>query len=193
MKRTVEGHEFVITYNGELYNTDEIRDRLITHGYKFSTTSDTEVLLYSYIQYGRECVNMLNGIYAFAIWDSMRQEVFMCRDRFGVKPLFYSEIDNSLVFASEIKALFEYPGIVPKLNKTGLCELFAMSPARTQGEGVFYNVRELRPARYMVINRYGKKITKYWSLKSGEHTDSYEDTIDRVRELVTDSIRRQLV
>ncbi len=193
MKRTVSGHEFVITYNGELYNTDDIRDGLKMCGYKFTTKSDTEVLLCAYIHYGRECVNMLNGIYSFAIWDSMRQEVFMCRDRFGVKPLFYTETGNTLVFASEIKALFKYPGVIPKLDKTGLCELFAMSPARTQGEGVFYNIRELRPARYMVINKYGKRTVKYWSLNSHEHTDSYADTVDKVRSLVTDSIERQLV
>ncbi len=193
MKRTVEGYEFVITYNGELYNTDEIRDVLRGYGYSFTTTSDTEVLLYAYIQFGKKCVDMLNGIYAFAIWDSMRQEVFICRDRFGVKPLFYTQTDNTIVFASEIKALFEYPNIVPKLDKTGLCELFAMSPARTQGEGVFYKVKELPLSCYMVINRKGVNITKYWSLESKEHTDSYDDTIDNVRFLVTDAIKRQLV
>ena len=91
MKRTVQGYEFVITYNGEIYNTDDIRNELIKCGYHFSTTSDTEVLLYSYIQYGRKCVEKLNGIFAFAIWDSMRQEIFICRDRFGVKPLFFTE------------------------------------------------------------------------------------------------------
>ena len=193
MKRTVCGHEFAITYNGELYNTRELRDILEDCGYSFSTTSDTEVLLYSYIHFGRKCVEMLNGIYAFAIWDSMRQEVFICRDRFGVKPLFYAEQGGKFVFASEIKSLFEYPGIEPKLDKTGLCELFAMSPARTQGEGVFYGIKELRPARYMVVNRYGAKTVKYWELKSHAHCQDYEDTIRTVRRLVVDAIRRQLV
>ena len=193
MKRTVCGHEFAITYNGELYNTQELRDILEDCGYTFSTTSDTEVLLYSYIHFGRKCVEMLNGIYAFAIWDSMRQEVFICRDRFGVKPLFYSWQDGKIIFASEIKSLFEYPGIEPKLDKTGLCELFAMSPARTQGEGVFCGIKELRPARYMVINRGGIKTVKYWELKSHAHCECYEDTIRSVRRLVVDAIRRQLV
>ena len=193
MKRTVCGHEFAITYNGELYNTQELRDILEDCGYTFSTTSDTEVLLYSYIHFGRKCVEMLNGIYAFAIWDSMRQEVFICRDRFGVKPLFYSWQDGKIIFASELKSLFEYPGIEPMLDKTGLCELFAMSPARTQGEGVFYGIKELRPARYMVINRGGIKTVKYWELKSHAHGECYEDTIRSVRRLVVDAIRRQLV
>ena len=193
MKRTVAGHEFVITYNGELYNTADLRNELISYGYEFTTTSDTEVLLYAYIHYGEQCAQMLNGIYAFAVWDSMRQRVFACRDRFGVKPFFYTVKDDVMVFASELKALFRYPGIEPELNKTGLCELFALSPARTQGVGVFNGVQELRPARYMIIERGGMRIKKYWSLKSHEHTDNYEDTIDNVRSLVYDTVKRQLI
>lgn len=193
MKRTVEGHEFAIAYNGELYNTEDIRNELKSYGYVFSTSSDTEVPLYSYIHYGKKCAEKLNGIFAFVIWDSMRQRVFLCRDRFGVKPLFYTRINDDIVFASELKSLFEYPGITPKLDKTGLCELFAMSPARTQGIGVFKDVKELRPGCYMTINRREIKLERYWSLKSHEHTDSYENTIDRVRELVTDSVKRQLI
>lgn len=193
MKRTVEGHEFVITYNGELYNTDELRSNLISYGYEFTTTSDTEVLLYAYIHYGEKCAEMLNGIYAFVIWDSMRQHVFACRDRFGVKPFFYTQKGDTIVFASELKSLFTYPEITPTLDKTGLCELFALSPARTQGVGVFKDVNELRPARYMIINRHKTVVKQYWSLKSGEHPDNYLDTIDHVRSLVCDTVRRQLV
>lgn len=193
MKRTVEGHEFVITYNGELYNTNDIRNDLKSHGYEFTTASDTEVLLYAYIHYGEKCAEMLNGIYAFVIWDSMRQRIFACRDRFGVKPFFYTQKNDVTVFASELKSLFEYPDVSAVLDKPGLCELFALSPARTQGVGVFKDVRELRPARYMIINRHGMTIKKYWSLVSGEHKDSYEETIEKVRSLVYDSVKRQLI
>ncbi len=193
MKRTVTGHEFVITYNGELYNTDELRNDLRSYGYEFTTSSDTEVLLYAYIHYGEKCSEMLNGIYAFVIWDSMRQRIFACRDRFGVKPFFYTQKDDTTVFASELKSLFEYPAITPMLDRTGLCELFALSPARTQGHGVFKDVKELRPARYMIIDRRGIKIKQYWSLQSHEHTDSYENTIDHVRQLVYTAVKRQLI
>ncbi len=193
MKRTVDGYEFVITYNGELYNTDELRDELNGYGYEFATSSDTEVLLYLYIHYGEKCAEKLNGIYAFAIWDAMRQRVFVCRDRFGVKPLFYTDFGGTIVFASEIKGLFKYPGIEPKLDKTGLCELLALSPARTQGVGVFKNILELRPAHYMIINRSGCSISRYWSLSSHEHSDGYDDTIRKVRALVYDAVKRQLV
>lgn len=193
MKRTVCGHEFVITYNGELYNTAELREKLQHWGYEFSTTSDTEVLLYTYIHYGEKCAELLNGIYAFAIWDSMRQRVFLCRDRFGVKPLFYALTDDTIVFGSEIKTLFAYPGIKPQLDRAGLCELFGMSPARTQGCGVYRGILELRPGRYMLINRKETKVKRYWALDSHEHEDDYETTIQKVRELVYDSVKRQLV
>ncbi len=193
MKKTVAGYEFVITYNGELYNTNELKKELIKSGYVFTTNSDTEVLLYTYIHYGVDCCKKLNGIYAFCIWDSMRQQIFICRDRFGVKPLFYANFENNMIFASEIKALFCYPNFKPKLDKNGLCEIFALSPAKTQGVGVFKGIEELRPAHYMLINRSGMFTKRYWQFESKEHKDNYEETIQNVRTLVYDSIKRQLV
>lgn len=193
MLRSVGGYEFAITYNGELYNTWDIKRELLNYGYQFTTSSDTEVVLYAYIHYGEKCVEKLNGIYAFCIWDAMRQRVFLCRDRFGVKPLFYAIQDDTLIFGSELKSLFEYPTITPAVDLVGLREIFAMSPARTQGQGVFKGIDELRPAHYLIFSRSGVKINRYWQLHSHEHTDSYEDTIEKVRELVVDSVTRQLV
>lgn len=193
MKRVCEGYEFTIVYNGELYNTHELRDDLESFGYKFETTSDTEVLLYAYIHYGTGCLKKLNGIFAFAIYDSMRREVILARDRFGVKPLFYSRVGSTLVFASEIKALFKYDGIEPQLDVDGLREIFGMSPARTEGCGVYKGIKEVRPAHFIKISRNGVCEKPYWELKSGEHKESYEDTIAHARWLVTDSIKRQLV
>ncbi len=194
MKRTVQGYDFIITYNGELYNSEELRTKLKGFGYELSTRSDTEIVLYTYIHYGKSCVDYLNGIFAFAVYDIMRQRVFLCRDRFGVKPLFYTcTEDNTVVFASEIKALFEYPDVTPRLDSVGLCELFAISPARTQGLGVFKDIYELCPGELMTVGRLGILKKKYYSLNSMPHTDSYEDTISNVRELVYDSVKRQLV
>lgn len=193
MQRTVDGYEFVITYNGELYNTEDIKRRLADFGYTFSTSSDTEVLLYAYIHYGEKCAELLNGIYSFCIWDSMRQRLFACRDRFGVKPFFYTILGDTVLFSSEIKGLFRHPSFNAAVDKVGLQELFAISPARTQGVGVFKDVLELRPAHSMIIDRSGIKIFPYWSLESHAHTDSYEDTVEKVRTLVTDSIKRQLI
>ena len=193
MKKTMQGYDFITAYNGELYNTKELRKNLEDFGYEFETDSDTEVLLYSYIHYGADCVKHFNGIFAFAIYDAMRQCVILYRDRFGVKPLFYSVADDTIVFASEIKALFEYPGIEPRIDREGLCELFAMSPARTAGFGVFKGIREVKPGHLLYISRSGICDKKYWELKSGEHIDSYEETIERVRDITTDAIKRQLV
>ena len=193
MKRVSQGYEFIIAYNGELYNTPELRRELEGFGYEFTTTSDTEVLLYSYIHYGTDCIKRLNGIFAFAIYDSMRRCVILARDRFGVKPLFYYQLGDTLVFASEIKALFEYPEISAQLDSDGLCELLAMSPARTEGNGVFKGVKEVLPAHFMRISNGNIMQKPYWELKSQEHTDSYEQTIENVRYLLCDAIKRQLV
>ena len=193
MKRKIGEYEFVITYNGELYNTPELRKDLINKGYEFTSLSDTEVLLYTYIHYGEECVSKLNGIYAFCIWDPMRQKIFICRDRFGVKPFFYAQCGDAIVFGSEIKALLRYPNLKAEIDADGLCEIFAMSPARTQGSGVFKGIKELAPAHTMTVSRGGIRIKRYWQLESHEHTDSYSDTVERVHELVYDAIKRQLV
>lgn len=193
MKRTVAGYEFVIVYNGELYNTAELRRELERYGYIFTTNSDTETLLYAYIHYGAECARRLNGIYAFCVWDSMRRRVYLCRDRFGVKPLFYSLQNDTLIFGSEIKAILAYPGMEARVSKTGLSEIFAICPARTQGVGVFEGIDELRPGRYLIMNSSGVQIRQYWQLESHVHEDSYEDTVAQVRELVCDSVKRQFI
>ena len=122
---------YVIVYNGQIYNTKELKEVLIEHNFEITTHSDTEILLKSYIYYGKDVVNHLNGIFAFAIFDNSKSEIFLARDHFGVKPLFYTFYNNTLIFASEIKALFEYPDIEKVLDKQGISELFGIGPAHT--------------------------------------------------------------
>ena len=122
---------FIISYNGQIYNTNELRKTLEENDFTFDTHSDTEVLLKSYIFYGNDVVKHLNGIFSFAIWNSSKEELFVARDHFGVKPFFYTIKDNSFVFASEIKALFEYPGVEKVLDSQGISELFGIGPAHT--------------------------------------------------------------
>lgn len=193
MIREFSENKYVITYNGELYNTDDLRKELILKGHYFQSTSDTEVLLLSYVEWGKSCIEHLNGIFAFGIWDDKEQSLFLGRDRFGVKPLFYTQKNNSLIFASELKALLTHPYIKAEVNHEGLAEVFALGPARTPGHGVFKDVKEVRPAHNIVFNRYGLHVSRYWSLKSHPHTDNLETTITKVRDLVKDSIERQLV
>ena len=109
MKCLFQENEYTIVYNGQLYNTEDLRKELQDEGFTFSGHSDTEVLLKSYICWGNEIVNKLNGIYGFAIWNDRKQELFFARDHFGVKPFFYTLKDNSFIFASEIKSLLEFP------------------------------------------------------------------------------------
>ena len=120
------GNTYVITYNGQIYNCNELRKELKNYGFEFESHSDTEVLLKSYVHWGYKVVNKLNGIFAFAIWDENKKELFLARDHFGVKPLFYTILNDTLIFASEIKALFKYPGITPKIDSKGICELFGL-------------------------------------------------------------------
>lgn len=122
---------YSIVYNGQLYNTKELKDELKDNGFTFETHSDTEVLLKSFVFWKYDVVNHLNGIFSFAIWSSKEKELFFARDHFGVKPFYYSVLNDTFVFASEVKALFEFPGITPKIDKEGISELFGLGPAHT--------------------------------------------------------------
>ena len=187
------GHKFVITYNGELYNTPQLRKELETVGHVFKTHSDTEVLLASYIEWREECVNRFNGIFAFSIWDEYDQSLFLARDRFGVKPLFYTQKGKRFLFGSEIKALLAHPEVKPIVNLEGIAEILYLGPARTPGYGVFKDIFELKPAHFLIYNGKGTNIYKYWHFKSAPHRDDLHSTIENVRELFKDSVERQLV
>ena len=154
--------EYVIVYNGQIYNTKELRKTLEENGFTFHSHSDTEVLLKSYIHFGNEVVNHLNGIFAFAIWNEHKKELFLARDHFGVKPLFYTIQNETLIFASEIKAIFEYPNIEKILDNQGICELFGIGPAHTAGTTVFKNIYEIKPAHFAIFNSSGIHIERYW-------------------------------
>jgi len=185
--------DYVIVYNGEIYNIDEIKPELAAAGYAFETSTDTEVILCAYMRWGMECVHRLNGIFAFAIWDGALGELFLCRDRAGVKPLFYSVKGGALAFGSEIKALFEYPLIKPRLDADSFREIFAIGPARTPGRGVFKGVNEVKPGHYLTFSAKGARETRYWELESRPHTDSLETTVETVRFLTRDAVIRQMV
>ncbi len=191
--RTREGREFAIVYNGEIYNAGELTEDLRKAGYEFETTTDTEVILYAYMHYGADCVKLFNGIFAFAIWDSEKQQLFLCRDRVGVKPLFYAIKDNTLVFGSEIKALFCHPLIHPEADLESFREIFGIGPARTGGCGVFKGIHEIQSGCCALFDRNGMREYRYWDLVSRPHTDSYEKTVETTSFLVRDAITRQMI
>ena len=186
-------NEYSIVYNGQIYNCVELRNLLIENGFTFNTTSDTEVLLKAFIFYGYDVVKHLNGIFAFAIWNKEKEELFLARDHFGIKPLFYTLLNDNFVFASEIKALFEFPDVEKVIDKNGLCELFGIGPAHTAGTTVFKNIFELSPAHFAIFNKYGLHTHRYWKLKSAPHTHSFFETCDNIKFLLEDSIKKQLV
>ncbi len=193
MTRTIQEQSFTIVYNGELYNTNEIRDNLQSKGYSFRSYSDTETLLASYMEWGSKCVDYLNGIFAFAIWDQFKRQVFLARDRMGVKPLFYSLKGDSFLFGSEIKALLAHPEVEPVVDQTGLLEIFGLGPARSPGNGIFSGINEIRPGYCLTFDYSGLKIWQYWKLENKPHTENLETTVEHVRSLFTDSVKRQLV
>ena len=185
--------EYIIVYNGQIYNTKELRKTLTENGFAFYSHSDTEVLLKSYIHYGKDVVNHLNGIFAFAIWNTKTEELFIARDHFGVKPLFYTEFDGGLIFASELKAIFKYPNFEKIIDSQGISELFGIGPSHTPGFTVYKNIYEIKPAHFAVYNKSGLHIEQYWKLKSKRHLEDFEETSHHLEELLKDSISRQLV
>ena len=183
-----------IVYNGELYNTKELRQELEEKGWKFQTSCDTEVILLGFMEYGPQIAVRLNGIFAFAILEEQEEMIYLFRDPMGVKPLFYMKKDHEFIFASELKAILEHPAVNPELDREGLNEIFGIGPARTPGVGVLRGMREVCPGEYVTYGRKRALQRKlYWKLESYPHTDSYERTIETVSELVQDSIRRQMV
>lgn len=183
---------FTIVYNGELYNTDEIRKELESD-FDFETHSDTEVVLKSFIKWGEKCLDRFNGIFAFAVYDEKKHQLFLARDRIGVKPLFYYENNNKLIFSSEIPALLEHPDIPHEIDSQGVSELILIAPGRTASCGVIKGIKEVKAGCCGFYNQDGLRLHEYWRLKAYELHETFEQTAEHVRELVLDSIQRQLV
>ena len=193
MTKKVYNNEYTLVYNGELYNTEDLRKELINLGYSFDSYSDTEVLLTSYICWGIDCISKFNGIFAFAIYDKKEKRVLIARDPMGVKPLFYSFINNNFIFGSEIKAILAHPSVDPIIDEDGLTELFSVGPALTPGTAVYKDIKEIKPGHYGIINKDGIKINQYWQIKAIENKETIDQTIEHTRDLLTDAIKRQLV
>ena len=185
--------KYTICYNGEIYNTDEIRRKLKNIGYTFDTHCDTEVILKAFHKWKEKSFEMLNGIFAYAIWDNEDKELYLCRDRIGVKPLYYSQLKGMFAFASRIKSLLLIPEIKPQVDENGLNEIFMLGPAKTIGSAVFKDIKELPPACWLKFKDGRTAIHEYWSLEAKEHTENLEETICHTHFLVSDAIKRQLV
>lgn len=193
MELCCAGECYTIVYNGELYNTQEVKNELIQLGHSFRGHSDTEVVLHAYAQWKDKALEKFNGIFGFGVWEKYRKRLFLARDRIGVKPLFYSLQAKGIVFASEIKTILASGIVKPYLDREGAAQLLLMGPGRIPGSGVFRDIRELEPGwcGYFQDERWTKR--QYWKLEDREHRENFEETAEQVRFLVTDAIKRQMV
>ncbi|MGH3131465.1 MAG: asparagine synthase (glutamine-hydrolyzing), partial [Gaiellaceae bacterium] len=190
-----EDGRFWVMQNGEIYNWIELRDELETLGHRFETTCDTEVLAHAYEEWGAGCLERLNGDFAFAVWDREEEELFLARDRFGVRPLFLAEFGGDFCFASEAKALLRHPGARRELDAAGLVESFT-TWSNLPERSAFAGIEELAPAHYLVVGPNGRREQRrWWDIRfdeSGSSRGSDQDAIDEVRELLSDATRIRL-
>lgn len=185
--------KYVIVYNGEIYNTDEVRNELEGFGYRFDTHCDTEVVLKAYDKWENESVKKLNGIFAYAIYDKKENSLFACRDRIGVKPFFYNKTKNTFSFASKIDTLLCQPYVKSAVDEEGLYEIFMLGPAKTIGKAIFKDICELPPAFCLTYKNGEIKTYPYWKLEAKEFDENEETAAEHTYLLVKDSIERQLV
>ena len=183
----------IIIYNGELYNTPELRTELMSRGHEFVGHSDTEVLLHAYLEWKTDAFSRLNGIFAFAIWEKRERRLTLCRDRLGVKPLFFAPIRNGLTFGSTIDTVLCHPEIEPALDEDGLRTLLLLGPARPPESGVFRQISSLVPGHFAVLTPEAFTDHTYWRLEAHEHEDDLPTTIERTHTLICNAARRQLV
>lgn len=193
MRLSWAGEHYIIAYNGELYNTEEVRKSLQALGHIFQNRSDTEVVLHAYAQWGKKALERLNGIFAFAIWMESEKRLFLARDRMGVKPLFYKLHEDGLIFSSELKTILCYPTVHAELDMEGAAQVVLLGPGRIPGSGIFKNICELEPGCCAEYMDHKLTVYNYWKLTDREHRESFEETAQYVRWLVLDAIHRQTV
>ncbi len=187
------GNAYTVVYNGELYNTAELVNELVSYGVKCESKSDTEAVVYAYAVWGEDCVLHMNGIFAFSVYDATERSLFCARDRMGVKPFFFTQKDGKFLFSSEVKSLLKYTGVTPQLDHVGLWQLLYLSPVTIPGSGIFKGIEELLPGERCRVDENGMMRDIYWRVTAEVHMDDRDTTIAHVGELLRDAIRRQLI
>lgn len=185
---------WAIVLDGEIYDAGDLRRTLEARGHAFSTGEDAELIAHAYVEWGDECTQHFDGVYAFAIWDEARRRLLLARDPLGVRPLYWARRGTSLVFGSEIKCVLEHPDVETVLSREGLGEI-AVAPPRlvaTPGLTPFRDVRELRPGRRLAFEDGAVREHVFWQLTSKPHTDDIDTTVRRVAELFRRSVERRL-
>ena len=192
-----EDGKYWIVFNGEIFNYIELKADLIHLGYSFRTECDTEVLLNAYLEYGPDCLNRLNGQFVFAIWNNEEKELFLARDRVGIRPLFYTQTeDNTFLFGSEIKTLFEHPDVKPEIDPVSMSQVFTFWSTITP-RTIFKRIFELAPGHFMKISHGKTVIQSFWSLKFPVEKDAFfkgtiNEAAEELEKLLTDAVRIRL-
>lgn len=181
---------YKIVYDGRLYNKKELKSMLQEEECTFESDSDEEIILKGYIKFKEKILDLLDGMYAFVIYNS--KYTFMARDRLGIKPLFYTRKNDYFLFSTKIGNLFKGKMVKPIINIQGLRELLALGPSRKPGSGIYKNIYELKPGHYLIYRHKKIKIKKYWDLKNKEYKDSFDDAVKSVRQLVKESVKKQI-
>ena len=180
-----------IVFNGEIYNYIELREELLKLGHVFKTKSDTEVIVHAYEQWGVDCVTRFNGMFAFALWDSPKSRLFLARDHLGIKPLYYSLLGSTLVFASEIKSILCHPACPTEVDIRALGQLFSLRYVPSP-DTLFKNIRKLPPAHFMVIDATSVAVKRYWDTKPKARDTKESALVEEYRDLVEDTVRLQM-
>lgn len=192
MSAVFHGRRYTIVYNGEIYNSRELRLALSRQGAVFFTACDTETVLWAYILYGEDAPKHLNGTFAFAVHDERAEKVVLVRDRFGIKPLYYARNGGNFYFASEQKALLADDIAPPEVDEQGLWRLLYLAPVTLPGQSVFRHIKEVLPGHVMTVDATGVRERPYWELQARPCGDDIETAAAHVRELLSDAVARQL-
>ena len=183
-----------IVFNGEIYNFQELRERLVKRGHVFRTKSDTEVIVHLYEDHGPECVQQLRGMFAFAIWDTKRRRLFVARDRVGIKPLYYFDDGRALWFASELKAILADPSVRREVNVTAIRKFLAFHYLPGE-ETLFQGMCKLLPGHYLIAEASGVTTHQYWDLHFPEQrpTMSFDEAVHQLRDLLGATVRDHMI
>lgn len=188
-----EDKKIVITFNGEIYNHQELRAELIEKGHIFANNSDTEVLIHAYEEYGEDMLNKLRGMFAFVIWDSEKETLFGARDFFGIKPFYYAVVDGNLVYGSEIKSILEYPGYKKELNETAL-ENYLTFQYSVLDETFFKGIYKLMPSHCLTFHKGELKVKRYWEPTfEADNNVSLDTLIQEIDDAMHDSVEHHKI
>lgn len=185
--RNYQDNSYTLLFDGFISNPESIAMDLEVHQIPTQEMSLEELLLFSFLINGTDFIKKLRGAFALGIFDQNKKTMYLFRDPLGLRPLFYCYKNGTLIFASEMKALFCYPGIHPSLNKEGLTELLSLGPARKPGSAIFTDIYEVKPGHFITFNRDHLSETPYHHFETKEHTDSYEDTLEQISYLLNQS------